>query len=171
MSSYATHRPVLEAFLSEYNERVLELGCGPDSTPIIVDRSKFSIGLEDNKGWFPTVKAFEKPNHEIRFVTDWNEALKQCEGFFDLVFVDCGVWQTRCDAIFFFKEQARITLLHDSFVDHLKRCHFDVREHFKFRRNFYPVWPPKDSHPPTIALSNFVDVTTVNIQGFEIETY
>ncbi len=173
MSSFSTHLPVLDSFLTKYNGRVLELGIGPSSTSLIIEKSLSSISLEDNITWFEQLHGLSKPNHEVRLVSNWKNAIEQCGGPFDLVFVDSGNWQDRCDAIYNLRDRASVVLLHDSFIFHMKRCECqeipDYRALYKYRKNFYPVWPPVDSHPPTMAMSNTIDIATWQVEGFTEE--
>jgi len=158
MSPFETHKQILAHYLSLFNERVIEFGGGEASTPLIIEKSKASLTLENHREWYDRIKGLEKEGHEIRFTNDF---FQEFDGNFDLAFVDCSDWMTRCILVRELAEKVKVILLHDSFEEHLDRC--GVKFDFAYQQNYYL----NDSHdyPPTIAFSNYVDVSKIGIPG------
>ena len=181
--SYDSHLPVLSYALDRHGEHVLEVGSGLASTPLIFKKAKRAISFENNREWFDkveghlrhdelmgTTKSFIYTDKIFASVRDfmWHES----EPYLSLAFIDSDVWTERCKLISLIEGHADIILLHDSFDEHLGRCGWqDVNgntwpiPHFKYRLNLYPVLPPNPSHPPTLILSNTVDVTKWEVPG------
>lgn len=166
--AYSTHQPILKYFLEKYNGKVLELGCGDFSTDLIIQSSTWSVSLEDNLEWYQKFSDKDSEYHEIKFVRSWKESLADVIrrlGHLDLVFVDQANFQSRCEALTILKDSAKILLLHDSFDQHLSLCKNNIVQEYKFKKNFYVSLPPDPTYPPTMALSNEVDITDLEIDG------
>lgn len=181
--SYDSHLPVLDYALDRHYEFVLEVGSGLASTPRIFAKGHNVVSYENNKEWYDKVHAVLKEQHllnerssyiytdklfaEVRSML-WHPSARR----FSLAFIDSDVWMDRCKFITLLKDDCDVILLHDSFDEHLGRCghrDFDGKTwelpYFKYRLNLYPVLPPNPSHPPTLILSDTVDVTKWEVPG------
>lgn len=174
MSPFETHKPVLEYALLKQGRSVLEVGCGEASTPLIVSLSKVSLTLENNWEWVNRILKYEGDNHRILFEPDlvgYVRMQKRTEAdisnLFSLALVDNDNWKERCQIVTLLKGIAEVILLHDSFDEHLHRCTecgFSIPS-FAYRLNLYPSLPPNPNQPPTLILSDTVDVTKWEVPG------
>lgn len=174
MSPYETHKPVLEYALLKQGRSVLEIGAGEASTPLIVSLSKVSLTLENNWEWVSRILKYEGDNHRILYEPDlygYVRMQKRTEAdltsLFSLALVDNDNWKERCQIVQLLKGVAEVILLHDSFDDHLNRCTECGHKlpEFHYRLNLYPEWPPRPEYPPTLILSDSVDITKWEIPG------
>jgi predicted O-methyltransferase YrrM len=93
---YATHLPILAALARIYSiRRVLELGSGPYSTSLYLDRRVFPdlevlVSLEDDFDWGRVVldAVGEDARLDLRMVSAVREAVPKDLSGFDLIFVD-----------------------------------------------------------------------------------
>lgn len=182
--SYDSHIPVLNYALDRHYEFVLEVGSGLSSTPLIFKKGHNVASYENNKDWYDKVHSHLKENRLFSernnyIYTDklfasvrdmlWNSRRRE---HFNLAFIDSDVWMDRCRFISLIKGQADVILLHDSFDEHLTRCGWQDANgitwelpYFKYRLNLYPVLPPNMAQPPTLILSDTVDVTKWEVPG------
>lgn len=175
MSPFETHKPVLEYALLKQGRSVLEVGGGEASTPLIVKHSQCSLTIENNLEWYNRIAGLGDDKHRIMHSPDLIQEIRFTRSLYDenhyhlfsLALVDNDVWNQRCQIVQMLKGVAEVILLHDSFDEHLGRCTecgFSIPE-FKYRLNLYPHLPPSGSYPPTLILSDIVDVTKWEIPG------
>jgi len=193
-SGYASHQPILEKILPLFKGNVLECGCGEGSTPLIKkyfdeeNRSSHFYSLESSAEYYEKYKHLESKNHSfqkvdattedtdeqgMRWVNHCETQLKNIE--FDLVFIDSNNWSTRKHLFSYFKNKAKIIVIHD--VDYfpvnkifgkitdtfgyagtkiLYCCDFsDVVDKWLY---FSPPFDFYDGHtgPPTLVCSNLL---------------
>ncbi len=181
--SYDSHLPVLNYALDKHNEFVLEVGSGLASTPLLFRRGSNVVSYENNRDWHTKVNDHLKSEHllnersayiytdkmfaEVRSML-WDKSARH----FSLAFIDSDVWMDRCKFVSLIQGHADVILLHDSFNEHLSRCSSQDIDgntwelpRFKYRLNLYPVLPPNMAHPPTLILSDTVDVTKWEVPG------
>ena len=180
MSPFETHKPVLEYALLKQGRSVLEVGGGEASTPLIVKHSASSLTLENNKEWYERISGYGDEQHKISYQP--NLMLYVIFGLpgyvyghdytFSLALVDNDVWKERCEIVNYMKNNhvAEVILLHDSFDEHLHRCTECGHKlpEFKYSLNLYPYLPPNPSQPPTLILSDSVDVTKWEVPGLTV---
>jgi predicted O-methyltransferase YrrM len=93
---YATHTPILMGIgRSQKIRKVLELGSGPYSTAIFLDREVFPdleslVSYEDDPEWLPVVQAAvgDDPRLDLRMVNAVRESVPDDISDFDLIFID-----------------------------------------------------------------------------------
>lgn len=180
--SYDSHIPVLEYALNRHRENVLEIGSGLSSTLRIFSQALAATSFENSKEWFDRVHGHLKEEHLLtpehtyiytdKLFASVRNLVWDKERTFSLAFVDSDVWMDRCKFVHLLQGNAEVILLHDSFDEHLGRCgHQDVNGNtwelprFKYQLNLYPILPPNPSHPPTLILSDTVDVTKWEVPG------
>lgn len=177
MSPFETHKPVLEYALVKQGRHVLEVGGGEASTPLIVKSSTRSLTLENNREWYDRISQYKDEDHQIQYhpellvyiIFGIRGGMSKESYTFSLALVDNDNWKERCQIVSHLRANdiAEVILLHDSFDEHLKRCGecgYSIPE-FKYRLNLYPQWPPRPEYPPTLILSDTVDVTQWEIAG------
>ena len=173
MSPFETHKPVLEYALLKQGRGVLEVGGGEASTPLIVNNSDYSLTLENNWEWYKRIVQYENVRHPILYdpyLVDYVRGIPPPGCFpyaFSLALVDNDNWKERCKIVQLLKGVAEVILLHDSFEQHLNtcaECGFPVPD-FKYRLNLFPELPPRPEYPPTLILSDTIDVTIWEIPG------
>lgn len=175
MSPFETHKPVLEYALLKQGRSVLEIGGGEASTPLIVKHSLRSITVENNTDWYTRISGYGDERHPILYEKNLVNFVRFERSLFDdnnsylfsLALVDNDVWKERCEIVQLLKGVAEVILLHDSFDEHLHRCTecgLGIPG-FEYRLNLYPSLPPNPGQPPTLILSDTVDVTKWEIPG------
>lgn len=168
--AYATHQPVLfEAIkrTEHLDGPIVELGCGYNSTKLIHDsageRTVFS--LEHDLSWLIKFDHLGTPKRRFIHINSWYDILTQFASETDLsvVFVDQGDWDSRAQCVEFFKRRSAVVVVHDS--DYLERTGLlKYNEHYEYFKTFMPLEPyPYMTGPPTTILSNYIDVSSWNI--------
>jgi len=161
---YGTHQPVLyEAIQRTKYGPIVELGCGYNSTDLIhsVAGERTVYTLDHDLQWLSLFTHRISDKRKLIHINSWSDIMSLFSGETDLsvVFVDQGSWESRADCLKFFKDRAKILVLHDS--DYLEReglIRFE--DFFKFQKTFMPLEPyPYHTGPPTTVLSNVIDVT------------
>jgi len=120
IDGFASHQPVLMTLLNKIEKaKVLELGIGYGSTPLIVDNSEYSEHYETDLDWFNNLKEeFSSEKHIFNLVTnhskfDWNE-----ESIFskewDIAFIDNAAGESRQSNLMKLKDKARFIVCHDT---------------------------------------------------------
>ena len=115
----ASHQPVLITLLKKLDmPRVLELGCGYGSSPLIVDLSSYSEHYETNSEWLEKVKEFESENHTFHLVKDheklhWNDP-EIFSKTWDVAFVDGASGESRQSNLMKLKDKCRFIVCHDT---------------------------------------------------------
>lgn len=175
MFPFETHKPVLEYALLKQKRSVLEVGCGEASTPLIIKHSTRSLTLENNLEWYNRIAGLGDDKHRIKHAPNLIEEIRWTRGNYDenhyhlfsLALVDNDNWKERCQIVNLLKGVAEVILLHDSFDEHLHRCTECGHKlpDFDYRLNLYPEWPPRADRPPTLILSDTVDVTKWEVPG------
>lgn len=160
INEYTTHLPVLiEAVKAAKSKKVLELGCGDGSTPILRAMDIELTTLESNYAW--------GEKHQAIVVPNWSGAYKRRKGKkYGVIFVDNSPWEARTEAIQAFKNSAEFIVLHDSDY-YTKHLGIDFSENFKYHETYYPPHPyPAVTGPPVMLMSN---VRTCNLPVVEKE--
>lgn len=157
-NGYATHQPVLYEAVLRTRGPILELGIGRGSTPMldaIADR--ILVSVDDNVDYVNAYrKRFNARYHSYECVHDWRESLHHWSYTrWGVVFIDCGSWAIRADAIRALKDTASYIVIHDN--DYLP-LHglIDYDAEFKQWRQYEPCqpWPYPPTGPPTLLGTN-----------------
>jgi hypothetical protein len=147
-----SHQPVIGAMIKVYGpQRVVECGCGPNSTPIWSRGCKSVIGIEHNPEWVEEIK--DKCGANVDFVThvfqmplgnpltfgiyphklslemrqniyDWYVSAGEKLGAIDLLFVDSFA-ATRVYSLMALAKQSGIIMYHDTEVDKYWYSYFE----------------------------------------------
>ncbi len=145
---WSTHIPALATAVMRYGLRVLEIGCGWYSTPLLHAMSKQVITLETDPQW--ATKFESVAGKQIHVAPDIAAAAKAwaCHTW-DVVFVDCDPVSARVSCVELFLGQRCCVVAHDTEVDNYAALLPTVRfvKHFNFIL------------PRTSFLSNVLDVT------------
>jgi hypothetical protein len=115
---WESHQPVLITLLRALAApRVLELGVGYSSTPIVLALSGKSVSLETDPDWVARFSRFATPKHEIAGWDDYDEHAWNCRYFderWDVAFVDNSPASTRQGNAEQLRETARFLVCHDT---------------------------------------------------------
>lgn len=145
---YSTHVPALALAVYTYGTRVLEIGCGWYSTPLLHTMSSEVITLENNPDWAEKFKAIA--GDKLRVVSDIVAAANSgtpCD--WDVVFIDCEPVADRAPILEMFLDKHCCIVAHDTEAEPYP----DLLKKVKFQRHFDFLTPR------TSFLSNVLDVT------------
>lgn len=127
-SAYSTHKLVLMglsswlSFCGRPIKKVLELGCGPASTPMFLNRQAFPmleslVSMETSPDWAHAISLLLGGDKRLNLCIHEDEAalLQDTKLFapYDVAFVDGGTNEGRLKAIPQCLEMARFVVLHD----------------------------------------------------------
>lgn len=171
--SWGTHQPVLYEAIKRCPASkefpILELGCGLHSTPLIsaIRGNKKVISVDSDSEWLESCrKKYESENHEFKLLSF--EEMKM-NGFYSVVFIDQGSWESRAECLKHYSAAAFFIVLHDS--DYLPReLSIDFDKIFYYHKTFMPLPPyPFVTGPPTTILSNMVDMRSweINYEDYQ----
>lgn len=151
--TYTTHISTLLVALQATNGKVIELGGGQSSTPLLhwvckaADRKL--VTYESDETYYQYERTFRSPMHSIRKVSDWDDVEIEPAG---VVFVDHLPPERRAIEAIRFKDVADLIVIHDTERDcsqyHTRR----IWPHFKYQY----TW--KEGRPWTSIVSNKIDV-------------
>jgi hypothetical protein len=138
MNPFATHMPVLLAFLEHTNGPVLELGSGWFSTPIVsafaTDRLVRTI--ETNPEWYVRVaglgiyQPITQHRHQFLFVPDYNDAMILDQQW-DVVILDHEPPPRRGHDALVLRDRCRFMIGHDS--EHPDYRYAEAFDQFRYR--------------------------------------
>lgn len=184
-----THKPVLKGVIDKLSVtrpiKVLELGCGLNSTPILV-KAKMDgklerlITVDSDQAWGikmeEALKTSWNNSHDITITNpeDWYHVLRTLSREdFDFIFVDSSPWSSRTMALDLFCKSKTVFLFHD--VDYFPHNGLWGRElepitsesskgrrvysEFVFWAEIFPEKHEIPTGPPTLIASNHVDVS------------
>lgn len=118
LGGWASHQPVLLELLSRRpGARVLELGLGYASTPIVLGLSGSSVSIETAPEWFARFARFANATHEIVLLDDYTESewrTPYLEQDWDVAFIDNSPNPTRRSNLLKLADRARFIVCHDT---------------------------------------------------------
>lgn len=120
VDGFASHQPVLMTLLNRIkNPKVIELGIGYGSTPLIVDNSEYSEHYETDLDWFTNLKKeFSSENHIFELIKnqskyEWNDEIV-FEKEWDIAFIDNASGESRQSNLIKLKDKAKFIICHDT---------------------------------------------------------
>jgi hypothetical protein len=158
MQTRASHQPILFRCALQFPGPMLEIGCGDYSTPhlheICAFQHRYLLSLDSNKAWVDRFADLRTPQHEILFITDWNNCPHLITGKpWGLVFVDHAPAKRRKVDILALSNIAQVLVVHDT-----ESKEYDYHEVFPLFKHRFDY---KRLGPHTTVLSNFIDVASV----------
>lgn len=139
-------------FMSEGD--VVELGAGPNSTPLLhwvcKSMNRRLISYENDPEYYNYARQFQSKLHRIILVNNWDEIDTRTHR--GLLFIDHGPSKRRGTDIVRFKDSADYIVIHDT---EAKEHYDDVWRHFKH------IYTWKESRPWTSVVSNFKDLSAL----------
>jgi hypothetical protein len=108
---------LVELLRRQFAPRVLELGIGYSSTPIVLALSRSSVSLETDADWHARFARFDEPAHRVLLWTEYDEAEWRCaylEEQWDVAFVDNSPHSTRQSNLEKLASNARFIVCHDT---------------------------------------------------------
>ena len=200
---YYTHQPFFIEVLKNTSGNILECGCGDGSTLMIRDQIKGTsrklVSLESNLEWLNKYKHLEDDNHTLLHVNasfeDTDETGKQWVDFidahnlnnFEVVFLDSCPWLSRKHCFEYFKNKAKIIIIHDfdyfpifnvmgtvvndEIYDGKRKIVCDLTGIVKNYKLFYPPLQhfAGETGPPTLVCSDSMDTEEFNQIVLNIE--
>lgn len=158
---WGSHLPVLIKVMEITDGPVLELGGGLYSTPYLhwecSRTGRKLVTIESNPDFYHKLKQYQSDFHDIVFVEDWDDA--EIEAEWEVAFIDHDPAERRKTDIARLAYNARYLVVHDT---------EKKEERFYGYNEIYPlfkhVWKYRGVKPHTSVLSNFVDLSTFNVQ-------
>lgn len=149
---YSSHRPLLYVALMNTGGKIVEMGSGEGSTPLIneMSSSRGFFSFESNSEWFAKMS---NKGYPIFFIKDWQN--------FDigfhvgLLFIDHAPGERRKIDIDKYRNKADVIIVHDTELsaDHGYQMS-TVLNSFKYRIDFRP-----EGFAHTTAVSETIDVS------------
>jgi hypothetical protein len=160
--TWGSHMPVLLKILGISEGPVLEMGIGPFSTPFLhilcQQAGRKLVSYEGSPYYFERHADFRSAEHEINMVEDWNKIDIESTQW-GMAFIDQDD-SARASSAARLANNAKFVVLHDSHPPEM-RDPYGYREIyplFKYKYDYTKMWPN------TTVLSNFVDVTNLDIK-------
>ena len=118
LQAFQTHQPVLLALLAAVpRARVLELGTGYGSTPIVLGASETSLSLETDRAWYDRFRRYAAGGHRIELCEDFDEHEWRCTHLleeWDVALVDNSPGTTRQSNLLKLAPATRFIVCHDT---------------------------------------------------------
>jgi hypothetical protein len=115
---WESHQPVLAGLLQCVPKaRVLELGIGYGSTPLVVCLSGHSVSLETKRDWYRKFARYASAAHAIELFENYDEWEWRCPYFnedWDIAFVDNAPGRSRQSNLEKLAERSRFIVCHDT---------------------------------------------------------
>jgi hypothetical protein len=161
IDTWESHQPVLVGLLTRLpGSRVLELGMGYASTPVVLALSSTSVSIETEEAWFARFSKFARPGHEFVLVAaDWRTPY--LEETWDVVFVDNSPYSTRQSNLIALADKARFIVCHDT-EECFKPAGSDYRWDFS---SFRHVWTYTRFDNYTTVVSNVEPIPLELVPG------
>lgn len=155
--NWSSHLPVLIKVMEASEGKVLEMGMGPFSTPVLhwlcLDRKRLLVSYESSLEYFKSNKNFETDLHKVVSVDDWDK-VNINNVHWGVVFIDHAPSERRKVDIKQLANCADYIVIHDSEESREKHYHYsEIYPLFKYRYDY------KRQKPYTTVLSNFKDLS------------
>lgn len=117
VSNWDNHRYLLWDALEMTSGEVVEMGCGPGSTPFLreycKDKNRMLFSYENDFEWFKKFQSMEDAIHKVIHVTDWDDVVKRHLSP-SVVLIDHAPGERRKIDIGLFMNKAHILVMHDT---------------------------------------------------------
>jgi protein-L-isoaspartate O-methyltransferase len=165
---WETHAPVLLELLDRLERpRVLELGMGYGSTPLVLTRSASSVSLETDPSWLARFTRYQSDDHRMALWESYTEdAWTDCPFFlepWDIVFVDNAPARSRQGNLLAVAPHARFVICHDT-EETRKPAASDYRWDFS---SFRHVWTYTRFSNYTTVVSNVEPIPLGHLPGID----
>ena len=165
LESFESHQPVLLALLEAVQAaRVLELGTGYGSTPIVLARSGQSLSLETDPAWFERFRQFASPAHRIEMCNDFDEWRWRSRYFserWDIALVDNSPGTSRQGNLAALAATTRFIVCHDT-----QECFRPAASDFRWDfSEFRHVWTYTRFDTYTTVVSNSERIPLETLEG------
>ena len=165
LESFESHQPVLLALLDAVPQaRMLELGTGYGSTPIVLGRSARSLSLETDPRWYARFEHFGSSVHRLEMLDDFDELRWRSPYFseqWDVAFVDNSPGTTRQSNLAALAATARFIVCHDT-----QECFRPSASNFKWDfSSFRYVWTYTRFDTYTTVVSNIEPIPVDSLEG------
>jgi hypothetical protein len=195
--AYYTHQPYLKEIIVNTSGNILECGCGDGSTLFIRDCIKNTnrtlVSLESDIKWLSKFVYLQNDNHKLFYVdannVDCNDTGKRWYDYisenlkdynFEVVFIDSSPWLSRKYSYEYFKNKAKIIIIHDfdyfpvnniigkvtktNWYNNKRIDEVDLSDEIK---NYKLYYPPLEyfvgaTGPPTLICSNILSTDEFN---------
>lgn len=154
---WSTHNTILIKTVTLSKGKVLEIGAGPFSTPLLhwicKERGLKLVTLESNPDYYKFARQFQSGLHRIRQVENLDDF--PINEHWGVVFIDHDFKNRKrgLDAVKF-KDNADFIVLHDT--EEEQNYRYDITwPHFKYRYDW------KECSPWTSVVSNFIDLSVL----------
>jgi hypothetical protein len=166
LDTWESHQPVLLELLKDRPRRVLELGMGYASTPIVLELAGSSVSMETDPAWFGRFSRFARDDHALVLLTDytpteWRSPYLDEE--WDVVFVDNSPYSTRQSNLLKLADKARFIVCHDT-EECFKPAGSDYRWDFS---SFRYVWTYSRFDNYTTVVSNVEPIPLQHLAGID----
>lgn len=166
LDTWESHQPVLLGLLAGRARRVLELGMGYASTPIVLALSDWSVSMETDPAWFARFSRFARDDHAFVLLTDytateWHSPYLEEE--WDVVLVDNSPYSTRQSNLLQVADRARFIVCHDT-EECFQPAGSDYRWDFS---SFRYVWTYTRFDNYTTVVSNVEPIPLQHLPGIE----
>lgn len=165
MTDWETHEPVLVELLTRNpRARVLELGMGFGSTPLVLGLSGFSVSLETSDAWFRRFARFDSADHRIFLWREVSESGWNCPYLadeWDIAIVDNAPAHTRQSNLEKLSAHSRFVVCHDT-QEVFRPSPSDYRWDFSA---FRFVWTYTQFGTYTTVVSDIEDIPLDHLPG------
>lgn len=165
LGDWETHTPVLaELFALDPGARVLELGVGYGSTPLVLGLSSSSVSLETDPRWLARFQRNATATHTIALWRDFTEDEWRCpylDESWDIALVDNAPARSRQSNLEKLAGHTRFVVCHDT-QECFRPSPSDYRWDFTAFRH---VWTYTQYDTYTTVVSNLETIPLVRLSG------
>lgn len=165
VNDWETHEPVLVELLARMpGARMLELGTGFGSTPVVLGLSGSSVSLETNGEWHRRFARFGSASHQVLLWRDFSEFEWNCPFLteaWDIALVDNAPGHSRQSNLVKLAACARFVVCHDT-QEVFRPSPSDYRWDFSAFRH---VWTYTQFDTYTTVVSNFEEIPLDRLGG------
>lgn len=167
LQAVESHQPVLLGLLDAVpNARVLELGTGYGSTPIVLDRSGSSLSLETDPSWQRRFERYASHAHRIELCEDFDEREWRCPELdepWDVALVDNSPGTARQSNLSKLAARTRYIVCHDT-----QECFRPSASRFGWNfSSFRYVWTCTRFATYTTVVSNHEPIPALPLPGID----
>jgi hypothetical protein len=165
LSDWETHEPiVVELLTRNRSARVLELGIGYGSTPLVLHLSGSSVSLETDDDWFRRFARYDRQDHRIVRWRDYSDADWDCPYLaheWDVALIDNAPAHSRQSNLQKLADRSRFIVCHDT-QESFVQSPSDYRWDFS---GFEYVWTYTQFDTYTTVVSNREPIPLEHLEG------